>query len=113
MGEIKEVDKDVLLHEIVNVKKDGYRFAAMTCEQVGENVELTYHMDKNYELLNVRITTGLGTSVDSISTIYSAAFLSENEFQDLYGITFNALTIDYKGSLYLTPNGPKAPMVVK
>lgn len=113
LGEVRDIEKDKLLHEIMNLKKDGYRFAAMTCEQVGENAEITYHMDKEYNLVNVRIISALNEKVDSISPIYSAAFLIENEFQDLYGLSFEGLTIDYKGTLYLTPDGPTAPMVDK
>lgn len=113
LGEVREIEKDKVLHEIMNLKKDGYRFAAMVCEQVGENAELTYHMDKNYNLVNVRTTVGLNEKVDSISSIYSAAFLIENEFQDLYGVKFDGLSIDFGGNLYLAPDAPKTPMVDK
>lgn len=112
-GTLKEIEKDTLLHEILNLKKDGYRFASMTCEQVGDNAEITYHMDKEYKLVNIRILSPLSEKVDSISSIYASAFLIENEFQDLYGIKFDALTIDYNGTLYMTPGGPKTPMVDK
>ena len=51
--------------------------------------------------------------VKSISSIYPSAFLIENEYQDLYGFTFDELTIDYKGRLYLAKDAPKTPMLEK
>jgi hypothetical protein len=45
-----------------------------------------------------------------MSGIYLCALLIENEYQDLFGLTFEGLAIDFKGHLYLTPNSPKTPL---
>lgn len=107
------VEKNELLNVAQNMKGKSFRLAAITCEMEGEGLELTYHYDKEYELTNVRTFVRCDESLQSISHIYPSAFLAENEFQDLYGIKFENLTIDYNGRLYMTEDGPRAPMLSK
>lgn len=105
------VEKENILEEIRKTKSEGYRFAAMTCDNEGDILELTYHFDLNYEMKNIRLFVNVNETIESISSIYAPAFLIENEFQDLYGAVFSGLTIDYKGNLYLSKDAPKAPML--
>ena len=106
------IDENKVLEEVNNMKMYGYRFAAMTCDhEGGDTLELTYHFDLNYEMKNIQTVVNLNEKIESISSIYGPAFLIENEFQDLYGVTFNGLIIDYKGNLYLSDDAPKAPML--
>lgn len=107
------VDKEKIVEEVNNLKMYGYRFAAITCAKEGDFYELTYHFDLNYNMKNLRTNVSLEDKIKSISGIFPSAFLMENEYQDLYGFKFDGLIIDYKGQLYLTPDGPKTPMVDK
>lgn len=76
-----EIDKSQLLDEAANTKKQGYRLAAVTCENEGEDYEVIYHFDKNYEMKNIKVMTKESDKkIQSISHIYPAAFLIENEF---------------------------------
>lgn len=113
LTDIIALKKDVLIEEVKKFKEQGYRFAALTCEQEGSKLEFTYHFDLDYKIKNLRVMSGISEKVESISDIFPAAFLIENEIQDLYGVEFNNLIIDYKGRLYLTPDGPKTPMLQK
>lgn len=110
---IINVESNELLNVAQNMKGKYFRLAAITCEMEGDGLELTYHYDKGYELTNVRTFVKRDESVQSISHIYPSAFLAENEYQDLYGIKFENLTIDYNGRLYMTEDSPKAPMLSK
>jgi ech hydrogenase subunit D len=110
---IVSIEKDEIVEETKKLKQSGYRFAALTFEQAGDNIELTYHFDLNYELKNLRVTVEQKASVKSISPLYPSALLIENECQDLYGLTFEGLLIDYKGRLYLAESAPKTPMLNK
>lgn len=110
---IVEIDKDLIVEEARKMKASGHRFVAMTFEQVEDKVELTYHFDLNYKLSNLRFTVDQKATVNSISSLYPSALLIENECQDLYGLTFEGLLVDYKGRLYLAENAPKAPMLNK
>lgn len=111
LQDLQIITQEHLLEDIAEAKKDGYRFAALTCEKEGQDYELTYHLDKNYVMKNIRIVFPAGAPLKSISSIYPNAFLIENEYQDLYGFVFEGLTIDYKGKLYLTDNSPKTPLL--
>ena len=106
------VEKQNILEEIRKIKAEGYRFAAMTCDhEGGDTPELTYHFDLNYEMKNIQTVVNMNEKIESISSIYGPAFLIENEYQDLYGVEFSGLIIDYKGNLYLSEDAPKAPML--
>lgn len=110
---LKVIEKDNIEDETDLLKYHGYRFAAMTCVKEGDGFELTYHFDKDYVLSHLRIMVKTFDKIKSISNIYPAAFLIENEYQDLYGFQFENLTIDYKGNLYLTKSAEKTPWVDK
>ena len=107
------IDENKILEEVNNLKMYGYRFAAMTCDKDGDNLEFTAHFDKNYEMKHLRFTITPDHKIQSFSKIFPSALLIENEYQDLFGFVFEGLIIDYKGKLYLTENGPKTPMLDK
>jgi ech hydrogenase subunit D len=110
---VEDIRKDELIERIQFLKDQGYRFVTATAHKEGDHYEITYHFDLDYRLLNIRINAIQQEKLPSISNIYSGAFLIENEYQDLYGLTFENLTIDYHGRLYLTPDSPKQPLVEK
>lgn len=104
------IEKITLVDEVSKLKNKGYRFAAMTCEQEGETYEFTYHFDMDFNMKHLRVNAGSEDIIPSISSVFPAAFLIENEVQDLYGFKFDGLLIDYKGRLFLAEDGPVAPM---
>jgi Ni,Fe-hydrogenase III component G len=99
-----------LLKAVEGLKSDGYRYATMICLKKDDGHDLIYIFDKDYKLKNLRYFVKPGEKPKSISGIFLCALLIENEYQDLFGLTFDGLAIDYKGHLYLTPNSPKAPL---
>lgn len=110
---IENIRKDELLERVQFLKEEGYRFVTTTAHKEGDHYEITYHFDLNYSLFNIRINARQLEKLPSISPIYSGAFLIENEYQDLYGLKYENLTIDYQGRLYLTQDSPKQPLVEK
>jgi Ni,Fe-hydrogenase III component G len=99
-----------VLKNVQDLKNDGYRYATMICLKKDDGHELIYIFDKDYKLKNLRYFVKPGEKPKSVSGIYLCALLIENEYQDLFGLTFDGLAIDYKGHLYLTPNSPKTPL---
>ena len=99
-----------VLKAVQDAKNDGYRYATMICLKKDDGHELIYILDKDYKLKNLRYFVKPGEKPKSVSGIYLCALLIENEYQDLFGLTFDGLAIDYKGHLYLTPNSPKTPL---
>ncbi len=100
--EIIHVTADHLVGETARIKVEGYRFVTMSCVETGENrIEILYHFDKDLKLLHFLLQANKDTAVPSISPVWFSAFLAENEIQDLFGIHFNGLVLDYEGTFYL------------
>jgi ech hydrogenase subunit D len=110
MLEITNVDRKDLIAEVTKLKSEGYRLSTISCESLSqEECEVTYHFDKDYALVNLRVTTKYTDSIESISHQFPAALLHENEYQDMMGVKFDNLLIDYKGHLLLAKDAPLYP----
>jgi ech hydrogenase subunit D len=102
LGEVIPVSLDEVIEKVAKKKVDGYRFVTMSCAELDENtIDILYHLDKDLKLINFRLTVPKNAAVPSISPVYFAAFLVENEMQDLFDIRFTGLVIDYERTLYL------------
>lgn len=107
--ETKNVDKDRLMAEVQALKNEGQRLLTMTSVDLGESFDLLYHFDLDLRMTHLRLTVPKGESVPSISGIYFAALVIENEIQDLFGIKFEGLALDFGGNFYLEEEVKKYP----
>jgi NADH:ubiquinone oxidoreductase subunit C len=105
-----EIPLDSLLNAVAARHPNGFRFVTITCTDLGETFDLLYHFDKDYILENLRVKLPKGTPLPSISHIYFAAVIVENEMKDLFGLDITGLAIDYEGKFLLSDGSPKAPM---
>jgi ech hydrogenase subunit D len=90
-----------LVAAVTKLKAEGWRL--VTCSSVeldATEMEILYHFDKNLELTNLRVPVAKGGTLPSISGVYFAAFLVENEIRDQFSLTFDGLVLDYQGKLY-------------
>lgn len=99
---LKEISPNDLLPEIMKIKNDGYRLVAITCTNKN-GMELTYSFDKDYKLLNIRLTTDTETELPSISILYPYSFLYENEIKELFGVKITGIMPDFNDNLYKIP----------
>jgi ech hydrogenase subunit D len=60
-------------------------------------------------LKHLRLTVAKDAFVPSLSPVFFAAFLVENEIQDLFGVRFQGLVIDYGRTLYFDDEVREAP----
>lgn len=111
LANVTEATLETLRDVVAARFPQGYRLITITAVDVGEAVELLYHFDRNYELSHVRLRVAKGTVVPSISGIYACAALVENEIQDLFGVEFEGLALNYEGRFMLAAEAPLAPMV--
>ena len=95
-----------------HTKAEGYRFITITAvdDADNDNFDLYYHFDKELELKQIKISLKRGSSIPSISYIYEAAFLVENEIKELFGVNITDISIDYGGALLLSNADLNAPM---
>jgi ech hydrogenase subunit D len=101
-GEVITVTPDTVVGEAAKMRSNGYRFVTMSCMEADEHgIELLYHFDKNLEIRHLRLSVSKSNGVPSVSQVYFAAFLVENEIQDLFGIKIDGIAIDYGHTLYM------------
>ena len=96
-----------LCRAVAACKAKGCRFVTITCVAADNGgAELLYHFDRELRLTHLRLAVA-GDEVPSISGIYSAAYLVENEIQDHFGLRFAGLVPDYQRTLFL--QGEESP----
>jgi ech hydrogenase subunit D len=108
--EIVPVSAEALVGEVAKLKVQGYRLVTLSCTELDEStVDILYHFDKDLGLKHLRLTAAKSSPVPSISPVYFAALLVENEIQDFFGLRFEGLLVDYQGTLYLEEEALKTP----
>ena len=109
-GTVMAIGLENVLGACARMKAEGYRFVTMTCSFLGgEALELLYHFDKDFQMTHLRLGIAKDTLLPSVSGVFRAAFLVENEIQDLFGLRFAGLEPDYHQTLYLDPEAGQAP----
>ena len=110
IGQVIAISPENVVGETAKMKVEGYRFVTLSCVEIDETtVDILYHFDRAFQLKHLRLTVPKEAPVPSISPVYFAAFLVENEIQDLFGIRFQGLVIDYDRTLYLDEDVKQTP----
>ena len=78
---------------------DGYRLVQI-CAIKAETLDLIYSFDKDYELINLCLTVTEQDEIQSITSMYSYAYLYENEIRELFGVNIIEINVDFEGKLY-------------
>ena len=82
------------------LRSEGYRMVQICGITKGGCTEVLYSFDKDHALRNYRVDVPFGTSVRSITPLWWAAFVYENEVHDLFGVEFTDSQLDYKGNFF-------------
>ena len=107
---------EALLERVEAFRQQGYRLVQICAATLQDRLELTYSFDLADKLVNLRLHRPLGSArVPSISSIYWAAFIYENEMHDLFGLRVDGMAIDFGGQFYKTAvkyafGSPKPPV---
>ena len=91
-----------LMYEVKRFSDRGARMVQLGCTQDGETFELNYSFEVDGTFENLRVCTNGNEAIPSVSNLYLCAFIYENEIHDLYGISFEGIAVDYKGTLIKT-----------
>ncbi len=97
---IVKIEKVELLPVIMEKKNDYWRLAQICCLYKDGNYEVSYSFAKDYELVNYRLVVDKEEMVPSISRVYKAAILYENEMRELFGLKVEYIKVDYHNKLY-------------
>lgn len=80
----------------------GWRLVVITALQDAAGVEISYVFEREQKLESLRLHLPMGArSLPSITGSYLAAFIYENELQDLFGVKVEGLLLDFKGNFYM------------
>ncbi len=109
MIEAREITVDGLIDEVKHYHDAGYRFVTTTCVDTGDAFQIYYHFDKDLKLENLKLMVNKDTRIPSISSIYYCSILAENEMQDMFGVKFDGLAVDYGGKFILGEDSPLTP----
>lgn len=100
-----------LVDKVQDLKEDGYRLVQVCCTKISEGFELTYSFDKDHVLTNLRLVISEEEELLSLTGVFLAAFPYENEMQDLFGVKFKHMALNYGGHFFkvaqATPWNPK------
>ena len=98
--EFSELDAGDVLPKAEELRKEGYRMVQICGTTCTGETELLYSFDRDHVLLNYKVRVPFGTPVRSITPVYWAAFVYENEVHDLFDVEFEDSLLDYKGNFF-------------
>lgn len=110
IANIRTVRPEDIRAEAERMKQAGWRLVTMTCTELdAESVDLIYHFDKDLASEHLRMSHPKAKPVPSISGVYFAAVLVENEIQGHFGLCFEGLVVDYGQTLLLDQEARRTP----
>lgn len=110
-GKITDVTLDTIVGEVMNMKNDGQRLVTLSAYQAEEGkMGILYHFDKELENTHLRLVVDMAKPIPSISGVYFAALLVENEIRDQWDVVFDGLVLDFNRTLLLDPEVTKVPL---
>lgn len=82
---------------------NGYRLIQLCCTKTPTEMDVIYTFEKiDLQCENLKMQVNVGDTIPSISGVFFAAFLYENEIHDLYGVNYSGMAVDFQGTLYET-----------
>ena len=94
-----DIEKADLLGKTREMKKAGFRLVQICALK---DLTLLYSFEKDNNLVTLRFSANCPEPVESISSVYSYAFMYENEIKDLFGIDVANMNLDFNGHFYQT-----------
>lgn len=113
--DFRSIPLDKLIDTCKERKNEGYRLAQL-CPRLerDDSITLIYTFVKESEMINYKVSgikKGV-TEVPSVTELFIAAFVFENEAHDLFGVNVVGNLIDFQGKFYSFAEGVEAPMTI-
>lgn len=106
---------DQLIDTCKEYKEKGYRLDQLLPKlERDDTITLIYTFVMGEEIVNFKIGGIIKneTVVPSVTELFIAAFVFENEAHELYGVNIEGNVLDFKGNFYKFPEGVEAPMTI-
>lgn len=105
------IELDQLRADAEKRKAEGWRYVQMLCTNTDDGVDLTYTYMLGQLIVNPTVRgVKKGQQVPSVSDLFFAAFVFENEAHDLFDVEITNMVIDFGGNFYALSQ--KAPMTI-
>lgn len=113
--DFRSIPLDKFIDTCKERKNEGYRLAQL-CPKLerDDSITLIYTFVKESEMINYKVSgikKGV-TEVPSVTELFIAAFVFENEAHDLFGVNVVGNLIDFQGKFYSFAEGVEAPMTI-
>ena len=96
-----EIELGSLRREAAVMKAESWRFIQTHAVYTDDGVDLYYSFMKDGAIRNLKVKgVQPGTPVPSITDLFLAAFVFENEARELFGVNMQGIAIDFDGGLY-------------
>ena len=100
-SEFIPLELDQLYREASLKKVEGWRFIQTHAVNGEAGVDLYYSFMKDGKVVNYRVAgVTKDQSVPSITDLFLAAFVFENEARELFGVNMRDIAIDFSGAMY-------------
>lgn len=110
MTEYVDITAPGLMQEAKRQLDAGQRLVQVHCARPGD-FEIIYSFDGPAGFKHLRVLhKDEKEPIPSISDLFPAAFLYENEVSELFGLVIEGISIDYKGRLYASSK--RAPFLM-
>lgn len=96
---VDEIEPDRLLAEVDAFRSGGWRIVQILCVSSAGGCELSYSFGMGLEMRSLRFFAAPETAVPSVTALYPAAFLYENEIRDLFGVRIERIGSDWMGKV--------------
>ncbi len=104
------LEKASVVAHAQRAKDCGLRLIAVTAvDHDAESVDVLYEFGQELSIEHARLTIPKGDTIPSISGVFFAALLVENEIQDQFGLIFDGLVLDYHRTLLLDADVTEIP----
>jgi hypothetical protein len=99
--EFVPLELEGLHREAAIMKAEGWRFIQTHAVNGEEGVDLYYSFMKDGFVRNYRVAgVKKGQQVPSVTDLFLAAFVFENEARELFGVDMRDIALDFQGALY-------------
>ena len=95
----EKVNSSDLFFKLNELKSVGARILHITGRDLGENMEINYHFELGMDTKTLVIENPKDDELLSITSVFPAAFLAENELQDHFKVKVSGLSVDFGGKL--------------
>ncbi|HOV43516.1 MAG TPA: NADH-quinone oxidoreductase subunit C [Syntrophothermus lipocalidus] len=111
MQAIEKLNRQELLDRVRQLSGKGARLVSITGVDTGQWLELIYVFEDELEMVAFKTEVEREGFFPSIDHFYPGAWLAENEIQDLFGLKFEGLGVDFGAYMLLSHDSPKRPFI--